>query len=520
MVFSVYKAAMALLLAGSIGAEAASVAARTPTANDRVLRAGTKRSAHKRSLKIEPTFALDLPYVEEPTRYNGHSIFASNLKVASKKPILNLEDIEHHLEDVKCVDGKITLKFADTSSAIDARLACHGSEGGIIVTSHLGCNPAGERSVYTVHGASASGDGSTLELDVMGSLFEHAFDRIEVGFGHTEEHHSIREHTDLKIRKRQLSNLEGAVGTAQNIAADVEMAEGMAAGAKNVTEVLKEVPDDLDPNVHDAKFDLKWEMTNKTFKPDQFLAGLPVGFALTNVANLPLELTCKKCLTRGEIILSQGNIEIDIAALKAIPEKLKEIPGMVASAIPSAIADIGEKMDEAKDKLETKVDQAADKVTSVIDAVPSKVESIAETAVAAITSIAAAVESKAESIIDKIPIPTKLPHIDLNPFDRRTKMAKRGVDFDLGKVITGGFVELQANGLDAYFELDAKPKSTGYFTFRVLTLPILGFVIPGVGRAGAIFEALLEADYEMDGGFEMSYGMNLEVSASLHPTIV
>lgn len=64
MVFSVYKAA-ALLLVGSIGADAASVAARVPTDNDRILRAGVKRSAHlKRSARIEPTFELDLPYVE------------------------------------------------------------------------------------------------------------------------------------------------------------------------------------------------------------------------------------------------------------------------------------------------------------------------------------------------------------------------------------------------------------------------------------------------------------------------
>ena len=63
MVFSLYKAA-ALLLVGSMGVEAASVAARAPPANERVLRAGTKRSAHKRSLRIEPTFELELPYVE------------------------------------------------------------------------------------------------------------------------------------------------------------------------------------------------------------------------------------------------------------------------------------------------------------------------------------------------------------------------------------------------------------------------------------------------------------------------
>lgn len=64
MVFSLYKAA-ALLLVGSMGVEAASVAARAPPANERVLRAGTKRSAlSKRSLRIEPTFELELPYVE------------------------------------------------------------------------------------------------------------------------------------------------------------------------------------------------------------------------------------------------------------------------------------------------------------------------------------------------------------------------------------------------------------------------------------------------------------------------
>jgi hypothetical protein len=385
----------------------------------------------------------------------------------------------------------------------------------------------------SVHGASARGDGSTLELDVAESLFEHAFDRIEVGFGHTEEHHSIREHTDLKLRRRQLAELErleSAAATAEIVASDVETAEGMAKGAENSTAVLGKVPENLDPNVHDARFNMNWEVTNKTFRPDEFLAGLPVGFTLTNIANLPLELTCKKCLTRGEIILSQGNIQIDTAALKAIPDKLKEIPGMVASAIPSLINEIPAKMDQAADELQSKADEAADKVTSkageaigqitsIVAAVPSQVESVASSAVAAITSLADAAQSKAESIINNIPIPTELPHIDLpdvdipdiNPFDRRTKMARRGVDFDLGKVITGGYVELKANGLEAYFELGAKPKKTGYFTFRVLELPILGFVIPGVGRAGAIFEALLEADYEMEGGFEMSYGMNLEV---------
>ena len=382
--------------------------------------------------------------------------------------------------------------------------------------------------IHSVHGASATGDGSTLELSVVESLFEHAFDRIDVGFGHTEEHHSIREHSDLKLRKRllsQINQVEGAVGTAEGLASDAETADGMVKGSKNATSVLSQISDDAGtaPDNHNLKFDLKWEVTNKTFKPDEFLSGLPVGYSLQNIANLPLDFTCKKCMTRGEIVLSQGNIQIDTAALKGIPDMVKKIPGMIASAVPSLINEIPDKVGDAEDALESKAGQAeskaAAKATSIVAAVPSKAKSIATSAVAAITSVADVAQSKissvadaaksdVESVVQKI-IPTSLP--DLNPFDRRTKMGKRGVDFSLSKVVTGGFVELQANGLEAYFELGAKPKSTGSFTFSIFHLPILGFTIPGVGQAGAILEALLEADYEFDGGFEMSYGMALEV---------
>ena len=51
------------------------------------------------------------------------------------------------------------LKFFDTSLALDARVACHSEEGGIIVTSHEGCNKAGERGIYKVSSVSAVDDG-------------------------------------------------------------------------------------------------------------------------------------------------------------------------------------------------------------------------------------------------------------------------------------------------------------------------------------------------------------------------
>jgi hypothetical protein len=61
---------------------------------------------------------------------------------------MNLEEIEHHLQDVRCEDGKLRLDFVDLSSARDAFYSCHSQDGGLVITSHDGCNEDGERSVY------------------------------------------------------------------------------------------------------------------------------------------------------------------------------------------------------------------------------------------------------------------------------------------------------------------------------------------------------------------------------------
>ena len=77
--------------------------------------------------------------------------FASTVKVSSKKPILQLEEIEDFLQDVRCQDGRLMLRFVDADSARDARAACHdghGGTGGLIITSHESCNRENERAVY------------------------------------------------------------------------------------------------------------------------------------------------------------------------------------------------------------------------------------------------------------------------------------------------------------------------------------------------------------------------------------
>ncbi|KAH7410050.1 hypothetical protein DE146DRAFT_674837 [Phaeosphaeria sp. MPI-PUGE-AT-0046c] len=82
---------------------------------------------------------------------------------------------------------------------------------------------------------------------------------------------------------------------------------------------------------------------------------------------------------------------------------------------------------------------------------------------------------------------------------------------EITSVITGGFIELSATGLGARLELFARPQQSGAFEISLFSLPVVGFVIPGIGRAGAVFEGRIVADYEISGGFELNYGIDVAV---------
>jgi len=86
--------------------------------------------------------------VPDENIWRGVQTFASQVKVNSHKPVLNLEEVEHHLRGVQCGQGTMHLKFVDTVSARDAFFSCRGDDGGLIITSHDSCNIEGERAVY------------------------------------------------------------------------------------------------------------------------------------------------------------------------------------------------------------------------------------------------------------------------------------------------------------------------------------------------------------------------------------
>lgn len=80
-----------------------------------------------------------------------------------------------------------------------------------------------------------------------------------------------------------------------------------------------EIPADA-PNVTDVTFDLTSEVLDKTFTADDFLSGIDSLISLPTVPELPIEIGCKNCTTRGQIVLTQGAIKIDTKGLDLVPD--------------------------------------------------------------------------------------------------------------------------------------------------------------------------------------------------------
>ncbi|KAJ4383665.1 hypothetical protein N0V86_001720 [Didymella sp. IMI 355093] len=80
---------------------------------------------------------------------------------------------------------------------------------------------------------------------------------------------------------------------------------------------------------------------------------------------------------------------------------------------------------------------------------------------------------------------------------------------EIGSVITGGYMDLAVTGIGARLEMFARPVKSGSYEIALFPLPVLGFVIPGIGQAGASFEPRISADFEIDGELAVNYGIDV-----------
>jgi hypothetical protein len=117
-------------------------------------------------------------------------------------------------------------------------------------------------------------------------LWQDAFDQFEISFGHTTEDHLFRRHADFaKIRKRQ------------NFKVDI--------------------PKDTPNGTITGTFDLSSAVIDTVFPAESFLAGIQ---DIVPIPDLPIEIGCKNCSTRGRLTLNQGAIKIDLSQIDLIPD--------------------------------------------------------------------------------------------------------------------------------------------------------------------------------------------------------
>ncbi|RAR10711.1 gpi anchored protein [Stemphylium lycopersici] len=380
----------AILVIASVGANAAAVID-DGVETHRVLRAATKKvDLYRRGVRITKRFETEMAYVDKENVWTDASTFASQVKVGSQKPVFNIEEHEHHLQGVECSEDAMKLHFVDASSARDARAACYGNNGGLIITSHSGCNEEGERSVYrsrsddpSVNDVSFAEDGETLEVSVAKTTWQEAFDHVNVTFGHTTDDHIYRRHADFaSIRRKRHSRIE--------------------------------IPADTPDDVNTAVFNLAAAITDTTFAAVDFLDIIGDFVPIPELpVNVPIEVGCANCATRGQLALSHGAFNIDASQIDLIPDTFQG-------------------GDDGK---------------------------------------------------------------------------------EISSVITGGYMELVATGVGARLELFARPRLTGAGAFEValFSVPIVGFTIPGIGKAGAVFEPRVRFEFEVDGELEIHYGLDVNV---------
>lgn len=230
-------------------------------------------------------------------------------------------------------------------------------------------------------------EGVALDLAVTEALWQDAFDNLDINFGHTRYDHIYRRHSDFSRARR-----------------------------KRQDNSTVEIPSDTPDNVTDVTFDLTSELLNTTFTAADFLTGLESIVNLPTVPDLPIEIGCKNCSIRGQIILTQGAIKIDTKQIDLVP-------------------DIFEGGDDGK---------------------------------------------------------------------------------EINSVITGGYMDLAVTGVGARLEMFARPVSSGSYEIALFPLPVLGFVIPGIGKAGASFEPKISTDFEIDGELSVEYGIDVAVSYLLY----
>ncbi|KAL4925726.1 putative GPI anchored protein [Aspergillus undulatus] len=208
------------------------------------------------------------------------SVFSATLDVKSQWPILVLEDLEAGLDSVSCEDSEIRLEFASTVAEESFKTAIGDTPEFVIVTSHAGCDPEGERSAHRVTEVSVDPKSHIIILYKARMDWHDAFSSTRVSF-----------------RRRHPSEIQRRGPTAVK-------RQQTATQASTPTESFPAAPSKVDGlnSSADTSFD--------ELHTDLEIYPLDIPLADEVVPQLPVVVRCRTCSLEGSIELSQGQFSV------------------------------------------------------------------------------------------------------------------------------------------------------------------------------------------------------------------
>ncbi|KAI9710034.1 MAG: hypothetical protein M1828_002222 [Chrysothrix sp. TS-e1954] len=219
--------------------------------------------------------------------------FSASVELDASLPTLLLEDINWHLADVRCRPSTIELDFSDPELAAAIWRRLQEAPKIMVVTSHFGCNLAGERKPYFVHDMRRSA--STVLLDVRPTSWDESFQHVQV---HLEQgDHDLHDLRVEPLRKKTKRKAVGMLANTQVSNASTTSIDFPTAPTATPTST----------DVHQASIDHSWMDTailppNFPGVDDISLHGPGVPHGLT--------LNCKDCSIQGVVDLSFANFTV------------------------------------------------------------------------------------------------------------------------------------------------------------------------------------------------------------------
>ncbi|KAF2796358.1 hypothetical protein K505DRAFT_359395 [Melanomma pulvis-pyrius CBS 109.77] len=235
----------------------------------------------KRSDDIVTKRSIVLTYADD-TAHDDDTTFAARVNLAGDRPTLFLEDFEHLLDMVDCSDSAMTLAFRDAAFFEKAKYACASMDEGLIVSSHSSCSDSSAHSVFNVSNIEYDKGNSRIVLSIHETTWLRSFPARKIEFGHTSDRHYIHRHDRLSGRASGTQSMSGIIEAAASTL------------IPTATPTANSVTFDLSSGAADTMF--TW----------------PSGPG----ANLSITAGCKKCTTKGQLVITQGEIELmDISDL-------------------------------------------------------------------------------------------------------------------------------------------------------------------------------------------------------------